>query len=64
FDVLEYEPKSFEGDWVKDAPLVLQELMKEPNALFTPHVAGWTDASLIKLATVLGDKIIQAFGKQ
>ena len=56
-DVLEFEKASLESLDVDDAA-TLQELMKLPNVLFTPHVAGWTEESYFKLSEVLAHKII------
>ncbi len=56
-DVLEFEKASLEGLDVNDAA-TLQELMKLPNVLLTPHVAGWTTESYFKLSDVLANKII------
>lgn len=63
-DVLEYEKSSFESLFAeKEIPEALQELMFLENVLFTPHVAGWTEESLEKLAQTIVDKILARFGK-
>jgi D-3-phosphoglycerate dehydrogenase len=56
-DVLEYEPHSFETLDAKNLPDDFAYLQKSDNVLLTPHVAGWTTESKIKLAQVLADKI-------
>lgn len=61
-DVLEYEKSSFE-DMFSDnqLPEAFQYLIKAPNVLLTPHVAGWTVESKIKLAQTIVDKIKASF---
>lgn len=62
-DVLEYEKSSFENLFSEgsELPKALQELLIMENVLFTPHVAGWTFESHVKLANTIAQKIIQAF---
>lgn len=53
-DVYEDEP------WTKGqkvAPEIYQELFSLENVIASPHIAGWTQESKIKLAAVLMDKI-------
>lgn len=58
-DVLEYEKGSFEQLFTgAQMPEALQELLLLDNVLFTPHVAGWTAESHIKLADTIAEKII------
>lgn len=61
-DVLEYEKISFEdlfsGGKLPDA---FKYLIKSKNVLLTPHVAGWTVESKIKLAQTIVDKIKERF---
>lgn len=57
-DVLEYEKTSFESLFSEDrVPEAFQYLMQADNVLLTPHVAGWTLESHIKLAQTIVDKI-------
>ncbi len=56
-DVLEYEKKSLQGLESADFPEPLQELVKMKNVVLSPHVAGWTVESYIKLSKVLAEKI-------
>lgn len=65
-DVLEYEKSSFESLFRDSAeiPSALQELLVMDNVIFSPHVAGWTTESHVKLATTIADKIINQFGQQ
>ena len=58
-DVLEYEKSSFENLDVTDDDLKF--LLNSEKALLTPHIAGWTHQSKIKLAQVIVDKILAKF---
>lgn len=71
-DVLEYEKSSFENMFISDTangkgegqlnmPEAFQYLIKADNVLLTPHVAGWTVESKIKLAQTVVDKIKAKF---
>lgn len=55
-DVLEYEDGSFEN-LSGDPPTDLRYLMQADNVILSPHIAGWTVESKIKLAMVLVEKI-------
>jgi len=55
-DVLEYEDNSFEV-LSEQAHPALEYLFKSDNVILTPHIAGWTHESNVKLAQVLVDKI-------
>lgn len=57
-DVLEYEKSSFESLDAKSFPKEMQYLLDAENVILTPHIAGWTHESKIKLAEVIADKII------
>jgi len=61
-DVLEYEKKSFE-DMFSDSELseAFTYLVNADNVLLTPHVAGWTVESKIKLAQTVVDKVKDKF---
>ena len=75
-DVLEYEKTSFENlfksnvtsnlsaslktDSVK-MPEAFQYLIQAKNVILTPHVAGWTIESKVKLAQTIVDKIRSTF---
>jgi len=56
-DVLEYETKSFENLSYRELPSDFVELAKSPNVVLSPHVAGWTNESYVKLSSFLADKI-------
>jgi len=63
-DVLEYEKNSFESLFSTSPSEEFLNLLKMDNVLFTPHIAGWTVESKIKLAEVIARKIIIAFNRQ
>lgn len=52
-DVLPFEkfPQLKEQEW-------FEELSQHPKVLLSPHVAGWTHESYIKIVEVLGEKIV------
>lgn len=58
-DVLEYEKSSFENLFTsaKKIPAAFQYLIEADNVLLSPHVAGWTMESKVKLAQTIVDKI-------
>lgn len=55
-DVLEFEDSSFEN-LSTDVHPDFSYLLSAPNVLLTPHIAGWTVESNIRLASVLVGKI-------
>lgn len=59
-DVLEYEKLSFENLFTATGqmPEPLQYLIQAENVVLTPHIAGWTVESKIKLAQTIVDKIL------
>ncbi|WP_297763988.1 2-hydroxyacid dehydrogenase [uncultured Muriicola sp.] len=61
-DVLEYEKISFE-DIFSDRPMPQEfnYLIHSDKVLLTPHIAGWTQESKIKLAQTIVDKIMERF---
>ena len=61
-DVLEYEKTSFENMFSeKQMPEAFDYLIRAENVLLSPHVAGWTVESKIKLAQTIVDKIKAEF---
>ncbi|NRD24440.1 hydroxyacid dehydrogenase [Winogradskyella litoriviva] len=61
-DVLEYEKSSFENLFTSDnMPKAFQYLINSEQVLLSPHVAGWTIESNIKLAQTIVDKIKAKF---
>lgn len=61
-DVLEYEKSSFENLFSSNKmPKAFEYLINSKNVILTPHVAGWTIESNIKLAQTIVDKIKAKF---
>jgi D-3-phosphoglycerate dehydrogenase len=60
-DVLEYEKSSFEHLFSHDLPEDFQYLIQSEKVLLSPHVAGWTKESKIKLAQTIVDKVKAKF---
>lgn len=58
-DVLEYEKTSFENLEKKNEDL--KYLLESEKVIITPHIAGWTHQSKIKLAEVIVNKILAEF---
>ena len=56
-DVLEYEGLSFEKLSAEQLPDDFTKLIKLPNVILSPHIAGWTHESNYKLAMTLVGKI-------
>lgn len=60
-DVLEYEKLSFEHLFEGEKPKAFEYLLQAENVILTPHIAGWTAESKIKLAQVIVDKIMALY---
>ena len=60
-DVLEYEKASFETLFSSELPEEFEYLIQADNVLLSPHVAGWTVESKIKLAQTIVDKVRAKF---
>lgn len=61
-DVLEYEKKSFENMFDGGVlPHAFNYLIEADNVLLSPHIAGWTVESKVKLAQTVVDKIVKRF---
>ncbi|MDZ4204596.1 MAG: NAD(P)-dependent oxidoreductase [Bacteroidales bacterium] len=58
-DVIEYERKTLEN--LEQTPADFRYLASCDNVIFTPHIAGWTHESQVKLAEVLVGKILERF---
>jgi D-3-phosphoglycerate dehydrogenase len=58
-DVLEYEKSSFENLEIENEDL--HYLLTSEKAIVTPHIAGWTHQSKIKLAQFIVDKILKLY---
>jgi len=57
-DVIEFEALSFESISAIETPLEMQYLMQSDKVILTPHIAGWTHESHLKLSAFLAEKII------
>ncbi len=62
-DVLEYEGLSFENRSADKFSKAFSELIQMQNVIFSPHVAGWTHESDLKLAVTIVEKV-KALQKQ
>jgi D-3-phosphoglycerate dehydrogenase len=61
-DVLDYESTSFEHlDQTNDEES-FKFLASSDQVILTPHIAGWTSESYVRLAEILADKILSRFG--
>ena len=60
-DVLEYESLSFEGLQNNELPEPYRVLAASDKVILSPHVAGWTFESKVKLAETIVGKILQEF---
>ena len=61
-DVLEYEKTSFENLFQdNELPADFEYLVQSDNVVLSPHVAGWTIESKIKLAQTIVDKVKDHF---
>ncbi len=56
-DVLEFEGLSFESLKADKLPKTFSELVKMQNVILSPHVAGWTYESNLKLAATIVEKV-------
>ena len=62
-DVLEDEKTSFENLSQEGFTAEMQYIMDSPKTILSPHIAGWTQESNVKIAAILADKIIFDFQK-
>lgn len=60
-DVLEYESLSFESLAGSELPGPYQALANSEKVILSPHIAGWTLASKVKLAEVIVSKVLSSF---
>ena len=56
-DVLEYEKTSFEDLERKELITELQYIFDSEKTILSPHIAGWTKQSKLRIAEVLFQKI-------
>jgi D-3-phosphoglycerate dehydrogenase / 2-oxoglutarate reductase len=61
-DVLEYEKFSFEDLPVGSVPDVFRRLSASERVVLSPHIAGWTHESNLRMAQVLLKKIAELYG--
>lgn len=57
-DVIEYESVSFENIDTANFPKPFKQLISLENVILSPHIAGWTFESHIKISKVLAEKIL------
>lgn len=57
-DVLEYESISFENIDAEKLPEPLKYLINSDKVILSPHIAGWTFESHVKISEVLAEKIL------
>lgn len=57
-DVLEFEGLSFEDLDNENLPPEFKQLINKENVILSPHIAGWTHESNVKLSEVLAKKIL------
>jgi len=60
-DVLEYETASFERMESASLPEAFQYLASSDRVILSPHIAGWTVESNVKIAKTLAMKILQLY---
>jgi len=60
-DVLEYESSSFDNKMDKNKPEALRYLLNSDQTILSPHIAGWTKESYVKLSLYLLEKIRAKF---
>ncbi|MDP2236794.1 MAG: NAD(P)-dependent oxidoreductase [Bacteroidales bacterium] len=60
-DVLEYEKFSFEDIQAGSLPEAFRKLIARMDVILSPHIAGWTFESNVRMASVLAQKIEKAF---
>ena len=58
-DVLEYEATSFENLFSEKLPEAFEYLKNSERVILSPHIAGWTHESNVKLSSILAEKIIE-----
>jgi D-3-phosphoglycerate dehydrogenase len=58
---LDVLPNEKINSWSKEEQLLFDKLKSFPQTLFSPHVAGWTTESYVKINTVLINKIRTLF---
>jgi len=60
-DVLEYEKQSFEDLDDASLPKAYKYLVSSDKVILSPHIAGWTHESKLKLAQTILEKVLKDF---
>ncbi len=60
-DVLDFESLSFENLSFDKLPNTFRELVTFSNVVLSPHIAGWTHESHLKISEILAKKIIDFY---
>ena len=60
-DVLEFERSDLSGLDPMNEPTTQRRSLEHPQLVLTPHIAGVTHEGKLKMATILADKILDAF---
>lgn len=60
-DVFDFEKFNFENINKEDYPEEFKRLIQSDKVVLSPHVAGWTKESYVKLSSFLAEKIIKTF---
>jgi D-3-phosphoglycerate dehydrogenase len=60
-DVLEYESVALNNKEKEQWSESMNFLAMAQNVILTPHIAGWTVESNIKLSTIIADKVTEIF---
>ncbi|MBE0651989.1 MAG: hypothetical protein IH595_14275 [Bacteroidales bacterium] len=63
-DVLEFEGLSFENLNQENLPKAFTELIQMDNVVLSPHIAGWTHESNLKLSATIVRKVKALYGLQ
>lgn len=58
-DVLEYESVSFENIDTRNLPEPFKYLINSDRVILSPHIAGWTFESHLKISQILAEKILE-----
>ncbi len=61
-DVLEFEGLSFESLDQESFPKAFAELVQRDNVVLSPHIAGWTHESNLKLSATIVEKVKALYG--
>ena len=62
-DVLEFEKFSFEAIRNDELPDAFRKLIELDQVILSPHIAGWTYESNLKMANVIADKVAELITK-